>query len=87
MAVSRPKRSTKHEARSTRHDGRRGDELRPVSFERDYLPHLAGSVLVSFGRTRVLCTVCVGVGTGISEGWGQGWLTSEYGCCGLDGPA
>ena len=37
-----------------RHDGRLADELRPLSFERDFTEMSAGSVLVSFGRTRVL---------------------------------
>ena len=39
-----------------RPDGRAADELRPISFERDYTEMAAGSCLVSFGRTRVLCT-------------------------------
>ncbi|MFM7964217.1 MAG: ribonuclease PH, partial [Actinomycetota bacterium] len=43
----------------TRPDGRRADELRPISFERDFTQMAAGSVLVSFGRTRVLCTASV----------------------------
>jgi ribonuclease PH len=63
-----------------RRDGRRPDQLRPVAFERGFLPHLAGSVVASFGRTRVLCTVCVD--EGVPEwmaGKGSGWLTSEYG--------
>ena len=41
--------------RSMRPDGRRPDELRPVTFERDFTEMTPGSVLVSFGRTRVLC--------------------------------
>ena len=39
-----------------RPDGRADDELRPITFERDYTEMAAGSVLVSFGKTRVLCT-------------------------------
>ena len=39
-----------------RPDGRTDDQLRPVTFERDFTIHAAGSVLVSFGDTRVLCT-------------------------------
>jgi len=51
-----------------------------VTFQRNFIPHLAGSVLVSFGQTRVLCTVCAEEGVpGFLEGRGQGWLTSEYG--------
>ena len=41
----------------TRVDGRQHDELRPIAFERDFTEMSIGSVLVSFGRTRVLCTV------------------------------
>ena len=40
----------------SRPDGRRPDQLRPITFERDFTEMAAGSVLVSFGRTRVLCT-------------------------------
>ena len=43
----------------TRFDGRRPDQLREVRFERDFTEMAAGSVLVSFGRTRVLCTASV----------------------------
>ena len=42
-----------------RPDGRAADELRPITFERDYTEMSAGSVLVTFGRTRVLCTASV----------------------------
>ncbi|NUN49852.1 MAG: ribonuclease PH [Candidatus Brocadiae bacterium] len=71
---------TRRKAGKRRHDGRGAAELRPVTFQRDYLPHLAGSVLASFGRTRVLCTVCVEESVpGWMAGRGEGWLTSEYG--------
>ncbi|MGA2122960.1 MAG: ribonuclease PH, partial [Acidimicrobiales bacterium] len=40
-------------------DGRALDEARPLAFERDFTDMAAGSVLVSFGRTRVLCTASV----------------------------
>ena len=43
----------------TRPDGRHPNELRPLTFERDYTEMAAGSVLVSFGRTRVLCTASI----------------------------
>ncbi len=62
-----------------RHDGRAGDDLRPVHFERDYTELPAGSVLVSFGRTRVLCTASIG--TEVPRwlrGTGKGWVTAEY---------
>lgn len=56
------------------------DELRPVTFEHGFTRHAAGSVLVSFGATRVLCTACVEDGVpGFLRGRGRGWLTAEYG--------
>ncbi|CAN5756915.1 ribonuclease PH [soil metagenome] len=66
-------------ATHARHDGRADDELRPVRFERDYTELPAGSVLVSFGRTRVLCTASVE--TNVPRwlrGSGKGWVTGEY---------
>ena len=63
----------------SRHDGRADDELRTVSFERDYTELPAGSVLVCFGRTRVLCTASVD--TDVPRwlrGTGKGWVTAEY---------
>lgn len=62
-----------------RHDGRTGSAMRPVRFERQWLDHVPGSVLVSFGRTRVLCTVSVDNKVPRwMMGKGQGWLTAEY---------
>lgn len=63
-----------------RSDGRAPDQLRPVSFQRRFLAHTPGSVLVSFGLTRVLCTVSIehSVPQWL-EGRGQGWITAEYG--------
>ena len=62
-----------------RPDGRADDELRPLSFERDYTEMSAGSVLVSFGRTRVLCTASIDEDV---PRWmrnsGKGWVTAEY---------
>jgi len=64
-----------------RADGRAADQLRPISFEAGIAPHATGSVLVSFGNTRVIC------GATIEEsvpGWMRaqnvsgGWLTAEY---------
>ena len=64
---------------SPRPDGRADDELRPLSFVRDYTEMAAGSCLVTFGRTRVLCTASVGDGV---PPWlrntGRGWVTAEY---------
>ena len=42
-----------------RPDGRRPDELRPVRFDVDFIPSARGSVLVSQGRTRVICTASI----------------------------
>jgi ribonuclease PH len=62
-----------------RADGRTPEESRPLSFIRDYTEMALGSVLVSFGRTRVLCTASVE--TDVPR-WlknsGQGWVTAEY---------
>jgi ribonuclease PH len=60
-------------------DGRANDELRPISFERDYTEMAAGSVLVSFGKTRVLCTASIDEGVPRwMKGKGNGWVTAEY---------
>jgi ribonuclease PH len=62
-----------------RPDGRDGDELRPITFERDYTEMTPGSVLVSFGRTRVLCTASVQTDVPRwMKGRGTGWVTAEY---------
>jgi len=62
-----------------RHDGRAADELRPITFERDYTDAAAGSVLVSFGRTRVLCTASIDEDVPRwMRGKGKGWVTAEY---------
>jgi len=63
----------------TRNDGREPDELRPVAFTRDYTEFAAGSVLVEFGRTRVLCTASVEERVPPwLRGSGRGWVTAEY---------
>jgi ribonuclease PH len=63
----------------TRSDGRSADALRPVSFERQWTDQPEGSVLVSFGRTRVLCTASFTVGVPRwKKGSGSGWVTAEY---------
>ena len=62
-----------------RPDGRAPDELRPVHFERDFTDMAEGSVLVSFGRTRVLCTASVDDEVPRwMRGTGTGWVTAEY---------
>jgi ribonuclease PH len=64
---------------SARVDGRAADELRPVSFERDFTTFAAGSVLVAFGRTRVLCTASIDEDVPRwLRGSGRGWVTGEY---------
>jgi ribonuclease PH len=63
-----------------RRDGRRPDQLRPVSITRDYLCHPEGSVLVEFGDTKVICTASVEDKVPpFLKGKGQGWVTAEYG--------
>jgi ribonuclease PH len=63
----------------SRADGRANDQLRPVNFERDFTVFAAGSVLVSFGRTRVLCTASVAEEVPRwLKGSGRGWVTAEY---------
>jgi ribonuclease PH len=63
----------------TRPDGRAEHELRPITFERDYTEMAAGSVLVSFGRTRVLCTASIDEDVPRwMKGTGTGWVTAEY---------
>jgi ribonuclease PH len=62
-----------------RADGRANDEARPLSFERDFTEMAAGSVLVSFGRTRVLCTASVDSDVPRwLKGKGRGWVSAEY---------
>jgi len=62
-----------------RADGRQNDELRPIRFERDFTIQAAGSVLVSFGNTRVLCTASVDENVPRwMKGKGKGWVTAEY---------
>ena len=63
----------------TRPDGRADDELRPISFERDYTEMADGSCLVTFGRTRVLCTASIDDDVPRwMRGTGKGWVTAEY---------
>jgi ribonuclease PH len=64
---------------ATRNDGRRPEELRPIMFEVDYLEQPHGSVLVSQGKTKVLCTAMIEEEV---PRWlrnqGRGWMTAEY---------
>jgi ribonuclease PH len=62
-----------------RHDGRGPDDLRPITIVRNYLDFPAGSCLISFGRTRVVCSASVEEGVPrFLEGRGEGWVTAEY---------
>jgi ribonuclease PH len=64
----------------TREDGRRTNELRPLELDVDYLEQPQGSALISFGRTRVLCTASVEEAVPRwLKGAGRGWMTAEYG--------
>ncbi len=62
-----------------RPDGRTDDQLRPITFERDFTEMADGSCLVSFGKTRVLCTASIDDDV---PRWmrnsGKGWVTAEY---------
>src|SRR5947199_7218985 len=63
-----------------RPDGRKPNQLRPLSFKRRYTGSAPGSVLVKMGRTTVLCTCCVEPKVpDFLVGRGKGWLTAEYG--------
>jgi len=65
----------------SRFDGRNNDQLRPVNFQPDYVEYPEGSVLVSFGKTRVLCNVSIDEKV---PAWlddpesNRGWITAEY---------
>ena len=62
-----------------RADGRAPDQLRPVTFERDFTEMAAGSCLVSFGKTQVLCTASIDDDVPRwMRGRGLGWVTAEY---------
>jgi len=63
----------------SRVDGRTPDELRPVTIERGWSEQAEGSALISFGRTRVLCTASFTAGVPRwLVGKGTGWVTAEY---------
>jgi ribonuclease PH len=64
-----------------RADGRKPDELRKITFEANIAPHATGSVLVSYGLTRVICAATIEPGVPNwmkQQGVKGGWLTAEY---------
>ncbi len=68
-------------AGAARPDGRHAAQLRPVSFEAGCAPHAAGSVLVGFGSTRVICAATIEAKVPVwmkQQGVPGGWLTAEY---------
>src|SRR5260370_17551715 len=72
---------TSNFASMQRNDGRAPDEIRPSNFELNVAPHASGSVLVSMGKTRVICAVTIeeGVPRWMKEQGVTGcWLTAEY---------
>lgn len=62
-----------------RPSARKADELREVTFTRQYIKHPEGSVLVEFGGTKVICNASVVQGVPrFLKGTGKGWITAEY---------
>ena len=62
-----------------RADGRADDQLRPITITRNWLDHAAGSVLIEFGGTKVLCAASASEGVPRwRKGSGLGWVTAEY---------
>ena len=65
---------------ASRPSGRAPDQLREISIQRRFTRHAEGSVLISFGETRVLCTASVEEKVPpFLRGKGEGWITAEYG--------
>lgn len=61
-------------------DGRSAEQLRKIKVTKNYTKHAAGSCLIEFGDTRVLCTAMVEEGVPpFLKGSGTGWVTAEYG--------
>ncbi len=72
--------SLQSKTKAKRSHGRAAAQLRPVKVEVDFIPTAQGSCLISFGKTRVICTASIvpDVPPWL-EGKGQGWMTAEYG--------
>ena len=63
-----------------RPSGRQADQLRPIQIIRQYTKHAEGSVLITCGDTKVICTATVDENIPRwLKGQGQGWVTAEYG--------
>ena len=81
VATRSAHRSAHMTSSALRSDGRKVDQLRTISFEPGIAPHATGSVLVSFGNTRVICAATIEPKV---PGWMKqqrvpgGWLTAEY---------
>ncbi len=66
--------------KAMRPDGRRPDEMRPVTITRDFLRHAEGSVLITVGETKVVCSASLEDRVPpFLRDTGQGWVTAEYG--------
>lgn len=66
---------------NARFDGRKFDELRPISFKTGIAPHATGSVLVSFGNTQVICAATIERKVPswmLAQSAEKGWLSAEY---------
>ena len=64
----------------SRADGRAADEMRPVSIQTNFIKHAEGSVLISVGDTKVVCTASVQEKVPpFLYRTGRGWVTAEYG--------
>jgi ribonuclease PH len=62
-----------------RADGRKPKQLRPIHIETDYLKHPEGSVLITVGDTKVICTASIDERVPpFMRGQGKGWITAEY---------
>ncbi|MEK9658165.1 MAG: ribonuclease PH [bacterium] len=62
-----------------RKDQRKNNQIRPITIQRNYTKHAAGSVLISYGETKVLCTACLEESVPrFLKNTGKGWLTAEY---------
>src|SRR5688572_17556882 len=81
-SASSPRRSARRSVQPRampRHDGRTPDQLRDVRLTTGYLDHAEGSVLIEFGKTRVLCAVSVEESQPPHlKGTDKGWITAEY---------